>query len=193
MTVYIDTNSYGALKKNINGSEPNFDPYFIDETTINFFGRDNKQVTIFQKTGERRVEVVKAILSLEDSSDDQIIRKLNENLNHDSKKDNKEINDFKDFLEKKEKTEESQESKPNSEIVEEGDKYKYETKNGEIKEGVISNTKGVDGESVNNVNLKEKILQGGKRKSKKSKKSKKTKKSKKSKTRKNSRKTNRRR
>ena len=49
MTVYIDTNSYGALKKNINGSEPNFDPYFIDETTINFFGKNNNQVTIKKK------------------------------------------------------------------------------------------------------------------------------------------------
>jgi uncharacterized phage infection (PIP) family protein YhgE len=132
--------------------------------------------------------------------DEEIIARLNDEFN--SKRED--LNEIKKILKPEndgiERTEESQESKQNSEMVQVGETYEYQGKNGKTQVGEISNTQGEDGERVNGVKLlaqktpapaqKTPEPTGGKRKSKKSKK---TKKSKKSKTRKNSRKTNRRR
>lgn len=210
---YIDKVSYEALKENLrNGAETNskWNPYYIKESyvTQSSFGqpaRKIKQAPIFQKKDGPDVPVFGWYtpgLPVEKGPDgtdieptaDKMIEELNRQLNIKGTDE-----DIKKFLlkEKKERTEESQESKKNSEMVQVGETYEYQGKNGKTQVGEISNTQGKDGEDVNKVELLAQKTTpeptGGKRKSKKSKKSKKTKKSKKSKTRKNSRKTNRRR
>lgn len=200
---FIDKNSYKALidnSSNLDMKEPSteWDPYFIK-----IIGSLDKSVML--KIKPYGIDVIKLNLKADEDNDknligakdDTIIEELNKKLN------NKDINDefqknnvmkLKEFLkEKKEKTEESQDSKENSKMVQEGEIYKYQGKNGKIQVGKISNTQEKDGEDVNGVRLLAQIpseQEGGKRKSKKSNK---PKKSKKSKTRKNSRKTNRRR
>ena len=94
MTAYIDQATYDGLKRR----DPEFKPYYINESdVIDMFG-DKKQAQIFQIIDEKHVPVsgATARVPLDLATDDEMIKELNRQLDFDTTD-----KDLKDFLQDK--------------------------------------------------------------------------------------------